>query len=189
MEYILVDVLEAIWKSSIADAYLNGLICSERLLQAELYRQLKNQTNYQIWIEPDIHLKNNPVLHHKKPDIIITDQNNIVGVMELKYNLQTGIGINWDIEKLTEFSRLKNYTEGIPLKTDLKNGNWDFNNTFSVSKDLVLVLAVIAWKGTEALDTVSLKNKLEIRSDVNLYHLIGEVDEPFDKNGFRLQKI
>lgn len=176
MENRLINILETIWKKSIADTYLNGLICSERQLQAELYRQLRNQTDYLIWVEPELELKNT-ALHHTKPDMIISSLNNkIIGVIELKFNLSKGIDVKWDIEKLTEFSQLNREVK-IPLLTNLINGGWDYDNQFILSDNLVVILAVIAWKDTEALDTEKLKAKFNIKNEINMYHLIGSVNE------------
>ncbi|MDK2977955.1 MAG: hypothetical protein PWP52_669 [Bacteroidales bacterium] len=187
MEKELMQILEDIWTNQISKTYNQGLLCSERQLQAEFYHHLKAEkyNDYTVWLEPVLEIRENPLLHHKKPDIMISKDNEIVGVIELKYNLEKGINVTNDFEKLKAFSTLNGDTK-IPLYTDITNGNWDNDKNFSFSKDLILIFAVIAWEDVEALNTKALNEKKSFKHK-NMYHLIGSVNK--DTTNFKLNKF
>lgn len=189
MASTLITAIEFIWVNHIKDLYLKGQICSERQIQAELYRHLRNNTDYEVWIEPELHLVGSK-LHHTKPDLIITEDKKIIGIMEIKFNLFAGINFTWDIEKLRNLAILE---ESVPLRTDLSTANWDMamDNQFTIGIDTCLFFAVIAWEGTQALDYNKWGKGITEKIPNNFYLLSGTVNKTTnrDSDGFELKMI
>lgn len=48
------DKLKEIWEEKIKTAYMSGNLCSERALQAELYKEITEISNNTVWVEPTI---------------------------------------------------------------------------------------------------------------------------------------
>lgn len=173
---------------SIKESFLQQKINTERLLQAEFYRQLKDRLTdpvYNVWVEPVLAFRENDIeLTHKKPDIVITKEKEVVGVIELKFVPWAEADYIEDINKLEKLSR-----EGgnkIYLLQNIYSGEWhkDEESSFTISSNLLSVFAVIAKKNSYALD----KNKWqELSLPVKFVHLIGEISgkkevEPIFKN-------
>jgi len=182
----LISILEEIWTTDIKTFFEAGKMCSERALQSELYSLLKSIPGYEIWVEPKLSIKDD-FLNGKVPDVIITRDNEVIGIIELKYNLFQGIDCAEDIKKLIRFSELQG--SGLHLKTNTKTGDWD-REGYRIIEDTVYVLAVIAWAGTQAL-TEQVWHQYKKQIDNRFVHLIGEVNEcinfkrlPFINDGF-----
>ena len=156
--------------------YLNMYGDSERHLQAELYRHLSADDNYKVWVEPKLYLQDSE-LHGKIPDLIITDEisKTILGVVEIKYSLDTGINSLGDITKLKLFSE----QEGdIVLHVNAKGGRWDDVPKHRISPDVYLFYAVIGWDDMEAVNPDKLNPELKMNIPKNnFYHLYGKVNE------------
>ncbi len=173
----LVEILEKIWKENVRSLYISGLISTERSLQAEIYRQLKNYTNYNIWIEPTIFFIPSADLDYKKPDVIITKEREIVGIIELKYKPYAETYYIEDIEKLYAFSNIpKEYK--LPLFTIPNSGEWSKKNKdlFTVSSNFLSVFAVIAWNNAWSLD-IKKWGKQKVKKPKNFLHLTGSISE------------
>ena len=112
----LVKILKKIWIPEIEDLYRSGLICTERTLQAEIYRRLKEYDKYNIWVEPTLSFIPHTNLDYKKPDLIITQEREIVGIIELKYKPYGATFYREDIDKLVAFSNIPANSK-LPLLT------------------------------------------------------------------------
>ncbi len=173
----LVEILENIWKENVRSLYISGLISTERGLQAEIYRQLKDYDNFNIWIEPTIFFTPSADLDYKKPDIIITMGREIVGIIELKYKPYGATYYIEDIEKLSSFSNIpKEYK--LPLFTIPNSGEWSKENKdlFTVSSNFLSVFAVIAWNDAWSLYINKWGNQ-KVKIPKNFLHLTGSISE------------
>lgn len=110
------NLLREIISNQIRSRILLGLIPNERHLQAELYHELRLRlsNSYNIWVEPVIYLKEFG-LYRVRPDLIITEKENIIAIIELKYLLHNEPDYNSDIEKLLKFELITNYEIEISL--------------------------------------------------------------------------
>ena len=89
-----------------------------------------------------------------------------------------------NINKLNGYSKLKELK--IPLKIDIKTGDWNKKELYKFNSDFVTVFAVIAWAETDAVDSLKWKNKIKKLPD-NFYHFIGSVSE--NKQLFFIEKV
>ena len=144
----LVKILENLWTENIKSMYMSGLISTERTLQAEIYRQLKNHDKYDIWIEPTLSFDPATVLDYKKPDILITIEREISGTYKL------------------------------PLLTIPNRGEWDrgHKNLFDISTNILTVFAVIARNDAWSLYSDKWE-KQNVRLPRNFLHLTGSISE------------
>lgn len=118
-------ILAKLWNDTILPLYKMGKIQTERLLQAYLFMLLKNRfeekvpNDWDVWIEPQFYLTPDASLGGKmyKPDIVITRDQDIAGIIELKFSPQ-----EWNPEKNREAAKadvekLILYKEGISVYT------------------------------------------------------------------------
>ena len=166
----LIQRLIKIWKENIKNLYEKGSICSERALQAEIYRQLSDCNEYRIWIEPKLP----KVFDYKIPDIIISKSNEIIGIIELKYVPHGAPRYMGDINKLVAFSKAK--TKKIPLLTIPNSGGWNEDEKFFISANVLTVFGVIGWHDAHALDYEKWKSK-KVELPKNFLHLFGSINE------------
>lgn len=150
--------------------YNDGRICSERHMQAELFSLLLNQNetneNFQIFVEPSIYGDNQYLYEIKLngiiPDLIITENNEIVCVIELKYNPTGYIEYGKDLTNLGKFASIMGYDYSVYLETNPKDGDWNYDRPFRVSKSLLIVYAIIA---NEYSDAITKANEIWNNSD------------------------
>jgi hypothetical protein len=138
-------ILKDFWITSIQEHYLKGIICSERNLQAEIYHQLRlffsSDNAIKIWVEPTLSFqKDIPGLTKTKPDLLITKDNKIICVLELKYKPYGEVDYLFDLKKLYLFSKISD--NGLRLITDIHSGNYK-NNYFFITPSLLTCFAVI----------------------------------------------
>lgn len=172
----LVNILKYIWLNKILKQYSNGLIVTERALQAEIYHQLKNShSDYLFWVEPTLY-SNSSTLNYKKPDILISKEREIVGIIELKYKPDGETFYKEDINKMKEFSETPNEGD-IRLITIPNTGKWseEKKDLFSVSPNILSVFAVIANDKAHAVKINEIKNNTALPK--NFLHLTGSISE------------
>jgi|JI7StandDraft_1071085.scaffolds.fasta_scaffold15880_3 hypothetical protein len=103
---LLKSTFQDFWKNEFPKLFYKGLITYERQLQAEIYCWLKSKLtdSYKVWVEPNIVLPNT-VLHDKKPDLVITSENKIKAIVEIKYTLfDSRLKYDEDLKKLADFN-------------------------------------------------------------------------------------
>lgn len=135
--------------------YADGAICSERHMQAVLYSELKKSLVVMlcdVHIEPSIEGINMDTLKGKIPDILISYNNKIVAVIELKYTPTSFPPYKKDVDTLCSFRKHSGSDAIIYLKTDPKTGEWNTFEEFKIARDITLIHAVLAKRGAEALD-------------------------------------
>lgn len=152
----LKTALQDCWKQ-IEFIYKQGRICSERHLQAEMFRVLRQHAifetetgtgRYQIFIEPYID-KNNATDNGKTfvriviPDMIFTKEDKIVGIMEVKYIPHHFPKFEKDFVSLSEFYKKRGSGFEVKLEVDWQTGNWS-EKQFRIDKNVLLIYCVIA---------------------------------------------
>lgn len=185
---ILSSLLSAAW-NRVEFIYSSGAICSERHLQAELFHILQNDVlftnSFQVFIEPSIcAYKDNDKytdMHGLIPDMIITRETKIVGIVELKYNPLGYVQFQKDLSTFSAFFEQKGGEVEIYLRTDPVNGDfrYDPDHTFKLAEDLLLIYGIIGnadshaitnaeniWTNTDYV-TKPLSNYLQLIGEVN----------------------
>ena len=108
----------------------------------------------------------------KHPDIVITKDKEVIGVIEPKFVPWGEADYIEDVNKLEKLSR--ECGKRIYLLQDIYSGEWhkDKESSFTISSNLLSVFAVIAKMNSYALD----KNKWrDLSLPVNFIHLTGEI--------------
>lgn len=155
---------------------MNGILCSERHLQAEMYFHLKSLLpDHQIWIEPLFELEYENEKWKIKPDILISHQDEIKSIVELKYVPFGDAVFGPDIEKMFWLEKCKGKMM-FRLKTDPATGDYT-PDTYKLSEDILSVFAVIA-RGDHswAVGNRNLWKQQQCRIDIphNFLHLVGK---------------
>lgn len=188
---MLVEIISNIWNNQIKDYYMSGSISTERNLQAELYHQMRvnrGLQNYQIWVEPTFYFENKDLaMNHKIPDLIITNQNKIESVIEIRYKPYGDVLYTDVIEKLFRLSILKG-SHIIPLKTKPETGNWLTRpeEKYIFSENCIFIFAVVARDNYSiALE----QSKWIIEIPKNFLHLKGKISESpkFEVENYQLE--
>lgn len=158
----IADAFKAVWVQ-VQTIYYQGRIISERHMQAEIYRLLRANPEfdreYQIWVEPKIEFKQPNIDSYLKgtiPDMVITRDEEIVAVVELKYTPLGFLPFEKDVTNLMLFNKLRgNGNYKIALRVNHLTGDYDANHGFSISKDLLLVYCAMARKDSHAFEKAS----------------------------------
>jgi hypothetical protein len=146
----LIDFWKSAWVK-IKSYYNEGRICSERHLQAELFKIFLSDKEfikkYMIHIEPTIYSDKKDRKERKitgiKPDILITEGPKIVAYVELKYVPNTYIQYEKDIHNFSKIYSHRGKDTPIYLKVNPINGDWNYEEKYTFDKDLILIYAMI----------------------------------------------
>ncbi len=145
IQKIFIDALPEIQK-----VYEDGLVCSERHFQAEIYNLIKpalNTNNYNVFIEPIISsnsVNNEYELNGIIPDMIATQGNSIKAIIELKYVPHGFVSFEKDIKNMSKFYAAKNNNYEYYLLTDKNTGEWNKNKSFQLDPELILIYVLIS---------------------------------------------
>lgn len=126
-------------KSKIESIYLNKDICSERHLQVYIFNYLAATIgNLELFVEPKIYCESaNSSIHGLIPDILITNKNSIVGLIEIKYTPHGGVDYHKDLETFKKFDDTKNQKNtNVYLRVNKVTGDWDYNRPLEISQNL-----------------------------------------------------
>jgi hypothetical protein len=140
-----------IWQSTVIPQFQKGQICSEKHLQAVVYK------NFQIpeltaWVEPKLSGKNIRLLEGHKPDLVFTLDNEILAVVEMRFSPYYQLEPQNDLYRFRTFQQERNDDDyEIYFKINPENGDLDTHTSFHLSNNLMFVYAVIAKKGSPAL--------------------------------------
>lgn len=174
--------LRAIW-SKVIDEYKKGTICSERHLQSLMFHMIRTlkDDKEKVFIEPNIlEYKDNErcynALNNKVPDIIIVDDEGarVTHFIELKYDPLGKPEYNYDLNKFKSISELESGIS-IPLKTDIKSGNWDYNDQYEFTNSTTKVYAFIANQKSNLFTSSKLNEELfeGINNIIVLWGMVG----------------
>jgi len=142
-------ILKNAWEE-VEAVYLTGIICSERHLQAVLYKILESNKsfyeNYHCFIEPYLNTLNKsiPEIEGKFPDLVIVDKvsNEIVAVIELKYVPHYYVPFEKDVWNLSLINKYRGNKSVIQLMTEPETGKYQTEG-FTISENLLCVFAAI----------------------------------------------
>jgi len=186
MEYIFNQHLDAAlrqaWTVDMKNQFNIGVVSSERAMQAELYYSLRTLLNekYKIFVEPiEIRIKGN--LKGMVPDLIITHEQEIICIIEIKYMPWKNILHKNDMDKINFYSTLSKVEQGI--KINPLTGDY-IQNEFTYSESLVTIFAAIGKSTSQPFD---LKNWSGTK---NTYLFIGtKNNENLDSIVFEIKSI
>lgn len=177
MNLILKEKLKEIWQN-IHQEYKKGEICTERHLRAELFHQLKMNLgdDYNIWVEPTLEANKENIKVKIIPDLLISKNDRLVAVIELKYKPSREVHFKKDIEKFQHFNA--KYLK-IAIETDPNTGNWIKEKELKINDEILFVFAVVANSKAWALkyEKVNENNHLK-----NFLHLTGKIDNNSEIN-------
>lgn len=80
------ELFKEIWKINILDNYSKGKINIESGLQADLYHFLKNRLpdDFDVWVESTLYFDNECMINRSRPDILVSLNNEIQCIVEIK---------------------------------------------------------------------------------------------------------
>jgi len=150
---MIVSYFQKHW-ATIKTKYEEGLFCSERHFQAELFHLLYSdivfKSKFKLFIEPIIYDKNDVLLKHELkgiiPDMIATEGDKIVAIIELKYVPHGFVSFEKDVKNMTRFYKIKDLDVPFYLLADKKTGDWDYSKPFKLANDLILIYGLIGNK-------------------------------------------
>lgn len=167
---------------------MEGKISSERHLQAELYHILCSDeaymAKYQLHVEPNLHMagRGNKAtsIIGIIPDMLVTEGNNIIAHVELKYVPYDFIRYQKDI---LNFRRLYSY-RGTDIRVLLMvnplNGDWDNGKEFTFDSDMIFIYAVITNSESDFIrhgDNIWKESESEMNITPGYLFLLGTTNE------------
>lgn len=191
----LVEILIELWNTVIQASYKKGILCSERHLQAEIYQHFTNRTDtseYQMWVEPMLELYYKKAENGKfKPDLVITQDLQVICFIELKYIPWRNVNFQYDIDKLAMYQN-DNLNKIFPLRTEPITGNWSVVHKYTIAPDVLTVFAVIAkyeaWAhGPDSYYEEILGKPFPLKNYLILKGKIGDKNNPVDF-GYRINQ-
>jgi len=173
---IIRKVLSNIWTEEVKKYYAKGLICSERQLQSIMYKYISDKNeNYFVWVEPLLKIKDRKVI----PDIVITDNNYVIAIVELKYVPHHYPEYKNDLEKLVFLSEQGN--KKISLLTNPIDGKSNNEDSFNFGSDILFSYCAI---GNFESDAVNIFEKHYIGGIEKFLHLYGKINSSVNLDEF-----
>lgn len=152
--------------------YQNGIICSERHLQALLFHELCSRigAEFEIYVEPRLEIKSgDKSLNGKKPDLLICNkERKVTHMIELKYVPFAYPEYQGDIKKFTDWKKA-NAQIKFPLKTVANSGQWNYQDLYQIDQQTQTVYGIIAKADAHAFSLLS-----EHEIDLLLYGKVKE---------------
>lgn len=161
MDNYLLNTITDIWQNQIKQSYSNGLIPSERHLQAEIFQFLRQSLDgYLIYVEPyEFKIKKNPdaagaiVIYEyfpgQVPDIIISKGNQIAAIIEVKYTPHARCEFKKDMIKLM---RYQTYSDSFSLTVDSSRGEFDTINKIKITIETAYIFMGIGKSDSGAFE-------------------------------------
>lgn len=127
--------------------YHTGTIVSERHLQALFYNLIRlpfAEKGITVLIEPKISTQNDCSINGLIPDMLLVKDQEICGVIEIKYVPHAFPQFEKDLATFEAFKSQKNKPEQLFLIVNPADGNWNEEITFSISDQLDIYYLVMA---------------------------------------------
>lgn len=167
----------SIWENEIRDALERGEVIIEKQLQAEVYHQLRSKLpKYKIWTAPTLYLKKYD-LDRIKPDLVITNDQEILAVIQMKFKPWEFLDYQEDLSLLTGLDKVgkaKKIKLGmIPFSSIWQEQKTkDANNlNFTMAENLLKVLITGSRIGCHSLGL-----KKGEKPSKNFLHLFGYIE-------------
>ncbi len=166
-----------IWENEIRDALERGEVIIEKQLHAEMYHQLRLKfPKYKIWTAPTLYLKKYD-LDRIKPDLVITNDQEILAVIQMKFRPWEFLDYKEDLRILTGLDKVgkaKKIKLGmVPFSSIWKEQKTKEENNlnFTMAENLLKVLVTGSKIGCHSLEL----KKVEKPSS-NFLHLFGYIE-------------
>jgi hypothetical protein len=165
--------LRQIWEGPLRERFVTGQLPDAAGFLAEWYHLIQMHTSFTPWIHPDIHLssgggasgsmlfmRNVNLLSGHKPALLLTEEDEVVAVIELIFSPGAHSDFHAAWSKLQLLAQAAE--EGkIFLEMDPLTGRPNLKNGRTFSPDWVAVLAVVAKEGGFAVTPSYLKDVYE----------------------------
>jgi hypothetical protein len=150
------DLLDSVWKTSVADEYKRGRVTTERTLQAVLFEQIrKARPDVRVYVEPCFPLSAERSI---RPDLVICEGEKISLVAEIKFAPHWYPEFKRDISKLSKLSKLstESLEHGYEIAINPDSGKYSGERDF-LSRSTRFAFVVIAQHDSQATDQVSVR--------------------------------
>jgi hypothetical protein len=166
-----------IWDNEIRDALGRGEVVLEQQLKAEMYHQLRLKfPKYKIWTTPTLYLKKYD-LDRIKPDLVISNDKEILAIIQLKFKPWEFLDYKEDLRILTRLDKVGK-SKKIKLGMIPFSSVWQEQKTkeennlnFTITDDLLKVLITGSRAGCHSLEL-----KKEEKPSQNFLHLFGYIE-------------
>ena len=166
-----------IWENEIREGLERGEVIIEKQLYAEMYHQLRLKfPKFKIWTAPTLYLKKYD-LDRIKPDLIITNEKEILAVIQMKFKPWEYLDYKEDLRILTGLDKVGK-AKKIKLGMIPYSSIWqeqktkdDNNLNFTMAENLLKVLITGSKIGCH-----SLALKKEEKPSNNFLHLFGYIE-------------
>jgi hypothetical protein len=149
----LSETLSSVWENHVKSDFSKGILCSEKHLQAVLFKWFALEAT-DVFVEPKLHGENIKTLEDYRPDLLFVQGQEIVGVAELKFSPYYQADTQNDLYRIQTFQKeSQDATHKIYLKINPTNGDWNTQEVFTLSKEILFIYGVVAKKGSPALDS------------------------------------
>lgn len=155
-----INTFEKLWQNDIKEHFQNGYITWEHQLQAHLYYLLKCtlDSKFEIWVEPVLYLKSFG-LDKVRPDLVITYEDKIIAIIELKVKTWELPLFEGDIEKLKRFNKVPK-VEKIAIWFIPFSNDWEtqkkkgIKKEFTIDENFLKIFAIIGKPGSEVFTKI-----------------------------------
>lgn len=156
---MITTLLKELWQGAIQSEYNKGLIATERAMQAVFYSELRKALpEHECWVEPTFWVQTETKPHpFIKPDLVITEGDKILCIIELKHFPSGHDGIKRDLAKLMDLS-IHPKEEGYLIKIKPETGKYT-SARYKICSSTSFVMACIArkpWWGRNDVDLDSI---------------------------------
>lgn len=173
-----------VWTEKISTDYVNGLINSERALQACLYHHLrasleKSRTygDLELFVEQKLDGPRGQLgkLRGKTPDLIICRGKEIVAFFELKFVPEGRPVFEGDFKKFDQYHERKG--NKVFLHIDPDTGYWVEEKTYSIASEPLIYYAAIARSDSGAFKPKSMRERFQELDFVTVLAIKIDADE------------
>ncbi len=170
-------IIIRIWENEIRDALERGEVIIEKQFHAEMYHQLRSKfPKLKIWTAPTLYLKKYD-LDRIKPDLIISNDKEILAVIQMKFKPWEFLDYKDDLSMLTRLDKVGK-SKKIKLGMIPFSSIWqeqktkDENNlNFTMAENLLKILVTCSRVGCHSLDL-----KKEAKPSESFLHLFGYIE-------------
>ena len=149
---IIISKIKKIISGHIKNQIASGNISYERQLQAELFNCLRSNLfpEFNIWVEHIIKLE--PFNFKIYPDLILTRNNDIVSIIELKFLIFGNPNIEKDMEKFQKLKKFPKDNLVLFENIELNNPNQDSHivNQYRLIENFLSILIVFGKENCDA---------------------------------------
>lgn len=176
MEKIRKNLIQ-IWDNEIREALGRGEVVLEQQLKAEMYHQLRLKfPKLKIWIAPTFYFKKYD-LDRIKPDIVISDEKQILAIIQLKFKPWEFLDYKEDLRILTGMDKVGK-SKKIKLGTIPFSSIWQEQKTkvennlnFTLADDLLKVMITGSRAGCHSIELKNVE-----KPNKNFLHLFGYIE-------------